>query len=820
MKKILFIVLLLVCVGSVNSAIVRITSVPHTFTAGEFSTGWDTVLFDVGVYQNIIDTVVNGTDSLLDSVFYITSSSGIFSFSTGITDTIQKVLFLWNDSVAFNTGNSNNVTAANFNLTHFWASPDILDSLIWKSPDGGKRGCLITGSTDTTVFGSKLVNMTSVINSEIRGIDFRILNGYSSAATGGYLARLFQGGGTYEFYNNRIVACTLFYNITTSDSRCAYANCAIDFERVIDVRDAFTYWRYSCGASDYIFLDTLSRGGTNFQYNIKIDSCWMKTTGIGILVGGMTPNSMPTCSGADTSRTAYKAGDVWSGNRAAKAIIRDNTLIGDKRSDTFFVASNPLTPNVCYNTANSYQIFFQSNLGSDAINNTILFDSSYGGCRGIMIENAGGTASDPLDIDSNTIHTSEGYDIYYGEVEQHGIRIRYGDTDLNNAMHRRIRWNDIYVYTDSGSATDGTDYRTNGGTGIRYGGFAGGINAYPSYDTIMYNRVYAYAVDSSEATTNISFMIEQNSYDSTTYIAFNRFESDSRPFSAGAVSGTANPLQDTASVLTSDTLVRRSPYLSDFSPISLGAGSNPYTVVDLHMIDGYYLDGATDTTVSFSGGVSGLREIYFDRNLDIYVFDDAIPVASCSVYVYDNTGDTSVIGDTVAFGVTDANGLVEVLVNYYYRSKTVSETETDYNDFIFKAQKATSDTAKSHTVTYLADGGNDTIYFTAPTLPDAPVADFSGTPTSGTVSLEVTFTDASTNTPTSWSWNFGDEATSTSQNPTHTYTSAGTYTVTLTATNAGGSDQEIKTDYITVSEAPAGSQTLKIGNVYLRKIKR
>lgn len=80
-----------------------------------------------------------------------------------------------------------------------------------------------------------------------------------------------------------------------------------------------------------------------------------------------------------------------------------------------------------------------------------------------------------------------------------------------------------------------------------------------------------------------------------------------------------------------------------------------------------------------------------------------------------------------------------------------------------------------------------------------PVADFSGTPTSGNNPLAVTFTDLSTNTPTSWSWDFGDGNTSTSQNPTHTYANAGTYTVKLTATNADGSDTKTRSNYITVT---------------------
>lgn len=83
----------------------------------------------------------------------------------------------------------------------------------------------------------------------------------------------------------------------------------------------------------------------------------------------------------------------------------------------------------------------------------------------------------------------------------------------------------------------------------------------------------------------------------------------------------------------------------------------------------------------------------------------------------------------------------------------------------------------------------------------APVANFTASVTTGTSPLVVQFTDTSTNSPTSWSWNFGNSTTSTSQNPSCTYSTAGTYTVTLTATNAGGSDAEVKTGFITVEAA-------------------
>ena len=93
-----------------------------------------------------------------------------------------------------------------------------------------------------------------------------------------------------------------------------------------------------------------------------------------------------------------------------------------------------------------------------------------------------------------------------------------------------------------------------------------------------------------------------------------------------------------------------------------------------------------------------------------------------------------------------------------------------------------------------------------------PVANFSGTPTTGNKPLSVTFTDSSTNSPTSWSWNFGDSNTSTVQNPSHSYTSAGKYTVALTATNQYGSNTKTQTNYIVVSgNFVANSATLDYG---------
>lgn len=83
------------------------------------------------------------------------------------------------------------------------------------------------------------------------------------------------------------------------------------------------------------------------------------------------------------------------------------------------------------------------------------------------------------------------------------------------------------------------------------------------------------------------------------------------------------------------------------------------------------------------------------------------------------------------------------------------------------------------------------------------VANFTATPTSGSVPLTVNFTDASTGAITNWLWTFGDGTTSTATNPAYVYTHTGSFTVSLTVFGAGGSNLLTRTGCITVTAAPA-----------------
>jgi len=107
-------------------------------------------------------------------------------------------------------------------------------------------------------------------------------------------------------------------------------------------------------------------------------------------------------------------------------------------------------------------------------------------------------------------------------------------------------------------------------------------------------------------------------------------------------------------------------------------------------------------------------------------------------------------------------------------------------------------------ITELEGFKNASICIKAFTRDPTVVADFTATPRSGMVPLNVSFSDLSTGSPVAWNWSFGDGSYCTQKNPWHLYTHPGTYTVSLNVTNAMGSTISVKPGYIFVqSENPA-----------------
>ncbi len=94
-------------------------------------------------------------------------------------------------------------------------------------------------------------------------------------------------------------------------------------------------------------------------------------------------------------------------------------------------------------------------------------------------------------------------------------------------------------------------------------------------------------------------------------------------------------------------------------------------------------------------------------------------------------------------------------------------------------------------LTAIGPGGQSTAEstITVNQPPNAPIAAFFPSTTSGNIPLTVQFTNQSTGQITSYAWNFGDGATSVEASPSHTFTSAGTYMVRLTVTGPGGTTE-------------------------------
>lgn len=146
-------------------------------------------------------------------------------------------------------------------------------------------------------------------------------------------------------------------------------------------------------------------------------------------------------------------------------------------------------------------------------------------------------------------------------------------------------------------------------------------------------------------------------------------------------------------------------------------------------------------------------------------------------------GDTGAKGDTGIIGITGTIGLTG--------SKGITGTPgiTGIDGVPIKGLTGP-----------IGNDGEHVPWFTPDRVP-FPVVDFIGTPTVGDIGLEATFTDLSTESPTAWFWDFGDGTSSTTQNPVHTYNDPGSYDVYLRVENEAGHGDELKLQYITVSES-------------------
>ncbi len=134
--------------------------------------------------------------------------------------------------------------------------------------------------------------------------------------------------------------------------------------------------------------------------------------------------------------------------------------------------------------------------------------------------------------------------------------------------------------------------------------------------------------------------------------------------------------------------------------------------------------------------------------------------------------------------------------------------------------KTTADNIDAQNPSYIGQLGAGRInaFLAMTCLAGPPIAEFTSNITEVCPGLTVQFTDQSYRQPTSWNWSFpgGTPASSNAQNPVVTYNTPGTYNVSLTVSNANGTDNIVKTGYITVGLPQAtlsGGGIINIGGL-------
>ncbi|MBI5219969.1 MAG: T9SS type A sorting domain-containing protein [Bacteroidia bacterium] len=206
------------------------------------------------------------------------------------------------------------------------------------------------------------------------------------------------------------------------------------------------------------------------------------------------------------------------------------------------------------------------------------------------------------------------------------------------------------------------------------------------------------------------------------------------------------------------------------------------------------INGAGDACTNFGSGIT-----------EDYIITIAPPLAPDAGFTADLLNP--IINQVVAFTDTSANypsswHWTITPGTHTYINGTSATTQNPQVKFtatgLYTVKLVAANTSGSDSVT-------KTNYINVIMPANPPVAGFYASNITPTTLDTVIFTDTSQNIATSWQWSFTPNTVSyvngtnaTTQNPKVKFNAAGLYTVELIATNAAGSDNEIKTDYIHV----------------------
>ena len=233
---------------------------------------------------------------------------------------------------------------------------------------------------------------------------------------------------------------------------------------------------------------------------------------------------------------------------------------------------------------------------------------------------------------------------------------------------------------------------------------------------------------------------------------------------AASITGGLSPLP----VTFSDTSIDGVPttWLWDFGDGNTSTSQNP---THTYISSGFYTVSMTATNAYGTDTLIQTNLIAVDFIPPLAGFS-ATPTTGASLYVVTFT-DESTAGTATSWFWSFGDGSVSSLQNpahIYTVAGTYSVTLTASNAY----------------------GSNVLTLFNYIEVTAGPtiLANFVGTPTSGTAPLQVSFTDLSIGNIVAWDWNFGDGGSSSLPNPTHTFTSPDEYDIALTVTTSSGKD--------------------------------
>lgn len=166
------------------------------------------------------------------------------------------------------------------------------------------------------------------------------------------------------------------------------------------------------------------------------------------------------------------------------------------------------------------------------------------------------------------------------------------------------------------------------------------------------------------------------------------------------------------------------------------------------------------------------------------------------------------ISPTVVIAAPDSLGCIGTPVILDGSASTgVNETYL-WSDAITSNSTSVS-TAGAYTLTVTNDNGCSDSETVTVNQVTGPTADFTGTPTTGSIPLVVDFTDNSTGNNLSYDWDFADGNTSSVQNPSNTFNTVGSFDVILIITDDNGC-----TDSDTLVVTTEGESYLIIPNIF------